>query len=170
MEESNKKLAQKIYDLDAVKQDLPWSDDMLWDAINEKRNGNYRIYQVAAVIVLILSFSIGISWYVSTDSDSQLSWSQEQQTDLEDNDYDISSIETEALEIIQHNCIQRQLICENPAFKTLNVELDNLEMEIESLNLMINQYGNDPTFIKSRIQLENVKAEIINQLMQMVLS
>ena len=170
MEETNKKLALKIHALDSVKQDLPWSEDMLWDSINEKRYAKHRIYKVAAVITLLFSFSIGISWYVSNDLESQISWSQEKQSDLKDSDYTISSIETEALEIIQHNCIQRQLICENPAFKNLHAELDNLEMEIESLNLMINQYGNDPTFIKSRVQLENVKAEIINQLMQMVLS
>ena len=76
----------------------------------------------------------------------------------------------EAMEFIKSECLHLADICKSPEFQSLSDELIELESEMIEIDQMIEKYGEDPSFIASKAQVEGMMSEITNQLIQMVLS
>ena len=172
MKDENKTITKKIYSLDDSPPPVTWHEEVLWDHIERKmgakRNLRRTLYAAACAGV-----SITIALVLHFSSPHEVTVAHTVETDVRENGtlYDeYGPVETSALEFIRTSCEQEMEVCKTTEFEALAHELDVLEEEIAALDEMITNYGEDPSFVKSKIQIENLKSEIIGELVQMILS
>jgi hypothetical protein len=116
---------------------------------------------VAATIVIIF----GISGIFNKNQDVRITYSKEQITaneSLNENE----DPELNPLEFIEQNCLAKKEICNSPEFKEQKKALSELENERKKITKTINMYGESPILIKSLIKIENLKSEIIKDLIK----
>lgn len=169
MKDSRTELARMLRQLDEEPMEFSWSEDDLWEDINGRKTTSRpaRWYAVAASVGLLLL--AGLFWM--THNQESYSMSYEVAYEEVDGFQDpTSELVLSAQALIAHSCDNQSAVCESSEFKSLSQELAMLQQQINSLDEMIKKYGNDPVFIKSRIQIENLKSEITNKLIQMVMS
>ncbi|MEL7145560.1 MAG: hypothetical protein AAFO69_04260 [Bacteroidota bacterium] len=168
MKDKRTELANKLRQLDEEPMGFSWSEQDLWEDINQpKRVGRPFFWYAAAC--LGIAIVAGLWWNVGDQP--QYSLTYEVAIEQVDGFVDLTShIETSATEFIEYSCKEQLEVCESTEFKSLTKELAMLQDQINALDEMIRQYGNDPVFVKSRIQIENLKSEITNKLIQMVMS
>ncbi|MEL6559446.1 MAG: hypothetical protein AAFQ94_14745 [Bacteroidota bacterium] len=171
MDKEDKILREKIRSLDQVRPPINWSDEQLWDQIAQESKGRNQLFwwSVAAAIALLIT--AGSYLYLSNYLTSEdLSYSTEISQELPETPTDVGGSETEAMEFIKSECLHLADICKSPEFQSLSDELIELESEMIEIDQMIEKYGEDPSFIASKAQVEGMMSEITNQLIQMVLS
>ncbi len=84
-----------------------------------------------------------------------------------DDEADIQSSGDDKInDYLSHNCKNLPLVCENPKFKDLNLQLNELETEENKLRKVIEQ-NNEPQLKKYLYRIENDKVGIQKELMQM---
>ena len=163
-------LRQKIRSLDNEPPQLGWHQDALWEEIRRQQGGHSKrwIMRVAASLLLLVVASLLI--YNTSLKEENLAYSVEQAAMTNAEEPDLSLMEADAMEFIEHNCFEALVVCNKPEFKALKADLESLQSDIDQLNEMIEKYGEDPVIIKSRTQIEDLKNEITNKLVQMVMS
>ena len=171
MKDENKIIAKKISSLDSSPPEVGWNEDGLWDHIERRMRLKKRarwIMYAAACISMLVSFTLVIHY----SNHNQFTIEHTVETsDVEALQPGVlHDLEASTLEFIRTNCKKDIEVCKSAEFKALTEELNALETEIASLENMISIYGNDPSFVKSKIQIENLRSEIIGKLVQMILS
>ena len=172
MQDNNQVIAKKVHSLDETRPAISWQEDELWDHIEGKMEARTNLRRVLyAAACAGISITIALVLHFSEPRAVTIAHSFE--TNVEENvalNEEYGQLETSALEFIRTNCEREVEACKTTEFKALTDELDVLEGEIAALDEMITNYGDDPSFIKSKIQIENLRSEIIGELVQMILS
>jgi len=169
MNNSEKQIADKIRSLDDSPVAMSWDQEDLWQNIKSaESSGRKKYWLVAATISLIIVATVlGLNM---NEQNEQLSYSEEVLLPVTEVDANLSEIENDALQFINHTCHQALVVCRNPEFVNLREDLESLEAEIVEIDQMIQKYGEDPVFVRSKTRIENLKTEITNRLVQMVIS
>ena len=164
----DKILREQIQRLDRGQIHSQEMKEEIWSAINSKQKVASRpvFFRIAAAVVILA----GVAFFLIDKSQNDsivYSYSSEKIQEPQPPDW-IS--DSEAVDFVREQCQRNLPVCESPEFKLLLDELDNAEKEIESLSTVIDHYGEDPDLIKSKIEIENFKAEITQKMIIILLS
>lgn len=76
--------------------------------------------------------------------------------------------EDPAFQYVQTLCQSRAPICEQPGFKHLKSELDELTVARETLRRELGQYGDDPSLSTQLVRIEHERSDLLKQMMSMI--
>lgn len=76
--------------------------------------------------------------------------------------------EDSAFELVQTLCQSRAPVCEEPAFKTLKSELDELNRAKESVRQALGRYGDDPALAAQLVRIERERSGLLRQIMSLI--
>ncbi len=76
--------------------------------------------------------------------------------------------EDAAFELVQTLCQSRAPVCQQPEFKTLKSELDELTQAKESLRQALGQYGDDAGLAAQLVRIERERSGLLRQMMSMI--
>ena len=171
MKKEDRTIADKIFSLDNVRPETTWNEEDLWQHLEKKMHLKRKVERIMyAATFTGLLISLSLTFYYSRNNTSMIEHTTES-IDLTSNQAnDLHDLEASAVEFILASCKTGMDICKSEEFKALTAELNTLELEIASLENMMATYGDDPLFVKSKIQIENHKSEIMGKLVQMILS
>ena len=124
---------------------------------------------VAAASVLLI---LGFGWYAYRSSEKIIiSYSVEKQNSIKpENTQNTSNIEADAEAFIEQQCAEVEVACMKPEVKELRQELAQLSTNQQELTAQMEQFGNDPALVQAQIKIENQKAEITKELINILRS
>jgi hypothetical protein len=70
--------------------------------------------------------------------------------------------------LVAQLCQSQAPVCEEPDFKALKSELDDLSAAKAELRNALGQYGDDPTLAAQLVQIERERSDVLRQMMQMI--
>lgn len=125
----------------------------------------FRRLMAAAAVGLIL---LSAWWLFRTDhvGAEQIVVSQEKLD--EQIRASVQEKEDTAFELVQTLCQSRAPVCEEPEFKTLKSELDELTEAKESLRQALGEYGDDPSLAAQLVRIERERSGLLRQMMSMI--
>ncbi len=155
-------------------------DENLWNkievSINQKKqdtNQRARVIKllrvpvsIAASILLVVTF-----YFAFNKSNVTLSHTEEVAVEWQVNpeiNESINAINPE--KFIQETCQKHNFICETEEFRQKNELLNELNQNLERINAEINSYGTSVPLEKSKIKVENLKAQVVKELIKQILS
>jgi hypothetical protein len=124
-------------------------------------------YAAAAAVIGIVTV-IGINQFGTTaTSDGQLTYSVETvDEDLLKKDW---NEDEDAFEYLMNICKERVIACENPEFKSLKIELEELNDAKAMLEEAIGSYGTDANLIAEMRQIEFARTDIVKRMIDNVI-
>lgn len=144
--------------------DLPPSGD-IWNAINVKRNRRkvvrmQKLWRVAASLLLLATF---VTLWIVLQKGRNIIVGQRTPPHME-----ISAEEKEAREYIRQQCAGNNIVCQSPAFKELQWELESSYTELYSIYQQLQLFGNDEQLLRARTRIENHQARIVKAMLQIL--
>jgi hypothetical protein len=144
-------------------------NDRTWEKIENRLNNSKKsvrkvlIYSLsaAATIALIL----GLSGIFNKNQEVKISYSTEQISTDKNNDEE-EQTELDPLQFLEQNCLAKAEVCNSPEFKEQKAALLEIENERKNITETINAYGESPELVKSLIKIENLKSEILHDLIK----
>jgi hypothetical protein len=164
--------------LKARSQNLPEFEpkDLSWKIIEKSLNRKNHTVKSKAIIALLstaASIALIIGFYSAffVHKHENISVSEEISNNWQE-PIKASSSETtkNALGFINKQCEINSYICNQPSFTEKKQQLDDVEIQIKNIEQVINTSGNSSSLIKTRIKLENLKAKIMKELINMITS
>ncbi len=76
--------------------------------------------------------------------------------------------EDAGFDLVATLCESKAPVCEEPDFKLLKSELDDLTLAKNDLRTALGQYGDDPDMAAQLVQIERERSEVLRQMMQMI--
>ncbi len=76
--------------------------------------------------------------------------------------------EDQSFALIEQICVEQLPVCENPAFKALKSELDELSRAKQALQQALGQYADDPELVSQMVEIEQNRIEIIQKMIQLI--
>ena len=76
--------------------------------------------------------------------------------------------EDEAFALIDQMCEERVPVCEEPEFKNLRAELDELTSAKAELREALGNYGDDPELHAQLVRIERERSELLQQIMNLI--
>jgi hypothetical protein len=76
--------------------------------------------------------------------------------------------EDAAFDLVQNLCAGAAPVCNQPAFKTLKSELDELTLAKNELKQAMGAYADDPDLTAQLVRIERARSELLQQMMQMI--
>lgn len=76
--------------------------------------------------------------------------------------------EDDAFQQLQHLCSTGAPVCEQPGFRLLKSELDELTAAKQELHSALGQYGDDPELTAQLVQIELARTQLLQEMMQMI--
>lgn len=76
--------------------------------------------------------------------------------------------EDEGFELVATLCESKAPVCEEPDFKALKTELDDLTAAKAELRTALGQYGDDPALAAQLVQIERERSDVLRQMIQMI--
>ena len=73
-----------------------------------------------------------------------------------------------AFQWVQDLCASRAPVCQEPAFKSLKSELDELTAAKQHLHTALGQYGDDPDLAAQLVQIELARTQLLQEIMQLI--
>jgi hypothetical protein len=73
-----------------------------------------------------------------------------------------------AFDMVQNLCAGAAPVCNQPAFKSLKSELDELTLAKNELKQAMGAYADDPDLAAQLIRIERARSELLQQMMQMI--
>lgn len=120
----------------------------------------YSLSAAAAIAILI-----SVPRLINLESGVEISHSQEVLIESEMTD-DFKPKETNPIKYLEENCKTVPEVCESPEFLEQKKLLEELNMEHENLTKTIENYGESPELIKSLIKIENLKSDIVKEMIK----
>ncbi len=149
---------------------------MIWENIAQqlpatrpvaRRVSLWTRYAAAAAIIGML---FGAWWLLSPRT--ELAVSEQVVVTQETIDPEIAATVQEEEDVaftwVQDLCASRAPICEQPAFKSLKSELDELTAAKQELHAALGQYGDDPDMAAQLVQIELARTQLLQEMMQMI--
>lgn len=165
-------LEAKIQDLPEFEPSVEWNSILEEISVEKKpkivKFPSFVRWGIAASITLILGFV----WLFNKKSDEGvISYSVEKQVEIQsDLQANVSTSEGEAEEFINQQCEEVEVVCMKPEVKELRAELAELNLNQRDLETQIEQFGNDPALVQAQIKIENQKAQITKELINILRS
>ncbi len=152
-------------------------DESLWSkieiSIEKEQNYRTRIIRnlrvpvsIAASVLLVVTFYFAFNKNNVTlihTEEVVLEWQGKPETNEM-----INAINPE--KFIQETCQKHNFICETEEFREKSELLNELNQNIERINAEINSYGTSVPLEKSKIKVENLKAQVVKELIKQILS
>ncbi|MEL7002125.1 MAG: hypothetical protein AAFN93_05225 [Bacteroidota bacterium] len=164
---------RSLNSLDSQFPELQWGEDELWERIEskistkKKASLNYWWYSAAASVILGV---VVLNYFLSKDSNETISYSAVEEIEIANDIETSESLDIETLSFISENCERELHVCKTPEFQELKSQLDEASTEIDNLNEMISRYGDSPELVKSKIQIENFRSQVMRKLVQIITS
>lgn len=165
-------LEAKIKDLPEFEPSVEWNR-VLEEISVEKKPKTVKFpslirWGFAASVLLALGFV----WLFNKKSDEGvISYSVEKQVEIKsDLQANVSTSESEAEEFINQQCEEVEVVCMKPEVKELRAELAELNLNQRDLETQMKQFGNDPALVQAQIKIENQKAQITKELINILRS
>jgi hypothetical protein len=76
--------------------------------------------------------------------------------------------ESDAFSLIEQLCQTQIPACDNPEFKILKTELNEVTTARNTLRQALGQYADDPQLLAQMVQLEQTRTAILQQMMQLI--
>jgi hypothetical protein len=76
--------------------------------------------------------------------------------------------EDDAFAWIDQLCASRAPVCEQPEFRSLKSELDELTAAKQRLYAALGQYGDDPELTNQLVQIEVTRTQLLQEMMQLI--
>lgn len=140
------------------------------DRAAQQRRAEWRVFRgparLAAAAAILLAL-VGVAFFVRQQTGGeQLSVRQEQVDEhlLEV----VREAENPAFDLVQDLCRERQPVCQQPDFKRLKTELDELTAAKKELKNALGNFGDDPTLVAEMVKIERDRSRILEQMMQMI--
>lgn len=165
-------LEAKTKDLPEFEPSVEWNSILEGISVEKKpkivKFPNFIRWGIAASITLILGFV----WLSNKKSDEGvISYSVEKQVEIQsDLQANVSTSEGEAEEFINQQCEEVEVVCMKPEVKELRAELAELNLNQRDLETQIEQFGNDPALVQAQIKIENQKAQVTKELINILRS
>lgn len=160
--------------LEELKNNLPVYEapDEIWEKLEDhlKRKTKFSltlIWKVAAAILFLIG-----SWFIfQTFSHRKLSYSTEEASEFNPEfATPTDSSLVQVTEFIDNQCRNNTYVCSEPDFSVKKQKLDEVNHEIKKLDEVIKTLGSSESLLKTRINLENYKAELIKDLIKKLTS
>lgn len=160
--------------LNEVKSNLPVysAPEDIWQRIEtygaKKTQSLSLLLWKVAVTVLFLA---GTWFFYQAFSTRNLSYSTEVAEEI--NSHFLSESDSavnEVTEFIEQQCQNQTYVCREPDFKVKKQKLEEINNEIVKLEEVMKTYGSSESLVKTRLKLENYKAEIIKDLIKKLTS
>lgn len=159
--------------LKVVKNNLPvyQAPDGIWEKLENipkiKPKRSLTLFRQVAAVILILTGS----WFIfQMLSSRKLHYSTEMATGLNPDFSKQDSSLVLVTEFIENQCRSNIYVCNEPDFSLKKQKLDEVNHEIEKLDEVIKTLGSSESLVKTRISLENYKAELIKDLIKKLTS
>lgn len=165
-------LEAKVKDLPEFEPSVEWNRVLEGISVEKKpkmvKFPSFIRWGIAASILLALGFV----WLFNKKSDEGvISYSVEKQVEIKsDLQANVSTSESEAEEFINQQCEEVEVVCMKPEVKELRAELAELNLNQRELETQIEQFGNDPALVQAQIKIENQKAQITKELINILRS
>lgn len=165
-------LEAKIKDLPEFEPLVEWISILEEISVEQKpkivKFPSFIRWGIAASITLIL----GCVWLFNKKSDEGvISYSVEKQVEIKTEiQASTAQAENEAEEFINQQCEEVEVVCMKPEVKELRAELAELSLNQRDLETQIEQFGNDPALVQAQIKIENQKAQITKELINILRS
>lgn len=153
-------------------------DESLWykidKNINQEKNHRTKIIKLLRVPVSIAaSVLLLVTIYFAFNKNNGISVSHTEEIAMEwqskpEINESINAINPE--KFIQETCQRHNFICETEEFREKSELLNELNKNLERINAEINSYGTSVSLEKSKIKVENLKAQVVNELIKQILS
>lgn len=141
------------------------------DKIHEEKSTTFKIRYIArwaaAAVVLILAGSYWI-WNVPGEGQDSVSISFSEETvpaGFLEVDWETDE---EAFSIITEFCKNENITCQQPDFKIMTAELEELNAAREELKYAMDNYGNDPELIAQLTEIEHVRTDLLKKLVKRI--
>ena len=144
--------------------DLPPSGD-IWNAINAKRKRRkvvqmQTLWRVTASLLLLATF---ITLWIVVQKGRNVSLIHRIPPRI-----GLPAAENEAVAYIKHQCAGNNFVCQSPAFKELQLELNFSTTELYAIDEQIKLFGNDEQLLRARTRIENHQARIVKAMLQIL--
>jgi hypothetical protein len=165
-------LEAKIKDLPEFEPSVEWNSILEEISVKKKpkivKFLSFIRWGIAASVTLVLGFV----WFFSQKSgEGVISYSVEKQVEIKsDLQANVSNSEGEAEEFINQQCEEVEVVCMKPEVKELRAELVELNLNQRDLETQIEQFGNDPALVQAQIKIENQKAQVTKELINILRS
>lgn len=165
-------LEAKIKDLPEFEPSIEWNRILEEISVEKKpktvKFPSFIHLGIAASVLLALGFV----WLFNKKSDEGvISYSVEKQVEIKlDLQASTTQAENEAEEFINQQCEEVEVVCMKPEVKELRAELAELNLNQRDLETQIEQFGNDPALVQAQIKIENQKAQITKELINILRS
>lgn len=165
-------LEAKVKDLPEFEPSVEWNSILEEISVEQKpkivKFPSFIRWGIAASITLILGF-VWLSYKKSDEGIISYSVEKqvEQKTEIQTNTV---QAENEAEEFINQQCEEVEVVCMKPEVKELRAELAELNLNQRDLETQIEQFGNDPALMQAQIKIENQKAQITKELINILRS
>jgi hypothetical protein len=131
------------------------------------RGGKMGQLAVAASVALL----VGMGWWFmnrQTVAPNEVQFSSE----IVDNQLigPISDEDESAFQQVEAFCETAVVVCEQPEFKTLKTELDELNAAREELKIAIGDYNADADLVAELTKIEQERTEVLKHLVEMTMS
>lgn len=165
-------LEAKVKDLPEFEPLVEWNS--LLEGISVEKKSKFIKFPssirwgIAASIMLMLGFV----WFFNQKSDEGIiSYSVEKQVEPKTEiQASTAQAEDEAEKFINQQCEEVEVVCMKPEVKELRAELAELNLNQRDLETQIEQFGNDPALVQAQIKIENQKAQITKELINILRS
>lgn len=165
-------LEAKVKDLPEFEPSVEWNSILAEISVEKKpkivKFPSFIRWGIAASVTLILGFV----WLFNKKSDEGvISYSVEKQVEIKTEiQASTAQAENEAEEFINQQCEEVEVVCMKPEVKELRAELVELNLNQRDLETQIEQFGNDPALVQAQIKIENQKAQITKELINILRS
>lgn len=161
-------LEAKIKDLPEFEPSIEWNKISVEKKPKTVKFPKFISWSIAASVLLALGFV----WLFNKKSDEGvISYSVEKQVEIKsDLQANVSTSESEAEEFINQQCEEVEVVCMKPEVKELRAELAELNLNQRDLETQIEQFGNDPALVQAQIKIENQKALVTKELINILRS
>lgn len=123
-----------------------------------------KILAAAAFGLLLL----GAWWFMSPDTSGQGRVVVTQETLNEEIRNSVQEKDDAAFELVETLCASRAPVCEQPDFKALKSELDELSEAKKELRNTLGRYGDDPALAAQLVRIERERSGLLRQMMTMI--
>ena len=141
--------------------------EMVWERIESELDKPkiiplWKIYLAAACVTALV---VGSWWYFQNPVEN-ITYSEEK--------INKSFVPTTSLEVEKQNakieaiCAERVTVCEKPEFKSLKLELDELNTAHKQLKEVIGNYNPDPTLVAQLADIETERSAVLKKLVEKI--
>jgi len=121
------------------------------------------VYSLSAAAAIALI--IGLSGVLTKNDNAIITYTKEQVAENESSQIEKTE-ELDPMKFLEQSCMSKSEICNSPEFKEQKETLKELEAERQRITETIDAYGESPELVKSLIKIENLKSEILKDLIK----